>query len=190
MARAVVLLAPGFEEIEAVTVIDVLRRAGVETSSLATTARDVKGAHGIVLRADGLLAERAAETWDVVVLPGGMPGATNLRDDAVVQELLSRQERRGGLVAAICAAPIALARAGLLEGRAATCFPGFESQLGGADVREERVVVDGPVTTSRGPGTSLEFALSLVEQLVGADQAESLGASMLHTAPERSPSAS
>lgn len=179
MSRAVVLLAPGFEEIEAVTVIDVLRRAGVETSSLGTAGQQVKGAHGIVVRADGLLGEHAAETWDLIVLPGGMPGAVNLRDDAAVLELLARQERRGGALAAICAAPIVLARAGLLEGRAATCYPGFEDQLGGADVRDERVVVDGPMTTSRGPGTAIEFALSLVEQLVGQDQAESLAASML-----------
>ncbi len=178
MKRVCLLLAPGFEEIEAVTVADVLRRAGVDLRLVGVGALHVRGAHGIVVRADVALGDAAAEEWDLVVLPGGLPGATNLRDDPEVQRFLAEHAAEGE-VAAICAAPIALGRAGLLEGRRATCYPGFEDGLGGAEVAEAAVVEDGPVVTSRGPGTALPFALTLVERLVGADKAAELRRGML-----------
>lgn len=180
MTRVCVLLAPGFEEIEAVTVIDVLRRADVEVVALGVEARRVEGAHGIVVEADDELAARGeSEAWDVVVLPGGMPGSAHLRDSEPVQRLLRRQHEAGRRLAAICAAPIALARAGVLEGRRSTSYPTFRDQLGDVDYLEDRVVVDGTVTTSRAPGTALAFALGLVRELCDDDTARRLAEAML-----------
>lgn len=179
MVRAAVLLAEGFEELEAVTLIDVLRRAGVEVVGLGVTGTTVRGSHGISMLAERALASGAQEAWDLVVLPGGMPGASTLRDDPRVQAFLRAQRARGTALAAICAAPIALGRAGLLAGRRATCFPGFEDQLGGATVSQEVVVEDGNVITSRGPGTALAFALALVARLQGPAKADELRAAML-----------
>ena len=130
-------------------------------------------------RADRAREVLEADPWDMVVLPGGMPGATHLRDDPIVRALIREQSQRGGKLAAICAAPIALGATGILKGRRATCYPGFEAELAGADCREERVVCDGPITTSRGPGTALEFALRLVADLQGEETAASLAEKML-----------
>lgn len=179
MPSVCVPLAPGFEEIEAVTIIDVLRRAELDVHVLALNGPTVTGAHGVVITADGELADHAGTDFDLVVLPGGLPGATNLRDDANVQALLKRQHAAGRKLAAVCAAPIALQAAGVLAGKRATSYPGFGEQLTDADYCETRVVRDGQVTTSRGPGTSLEFALDLVEQLVGSDAANGLREGML-----------
>ncbi len=178
MPSAAVLLAPGFEEIEAVTIIDVLRRADVEVRILGQSEGRITGAHGIRIEVDQLFSD-AWEDWDLVVLPGGMPGATNLRDDERVRGLLQRQRDAGRTVAAICAAPIALGAAGLLTDRIATCYPGFEDGLVGATHSTEAVVVDGGVVTSRGPGTALAFALELVTQLCGRDTADALATGML-----------
>jgi len=179
MARCCVLLADGFEEIEAVTVIDVLRRADVDVVTLGVGGASVTGSHGITVQADALLDERGDERWDLVVLPGGMPGAATLRDDARVQALVAAQHGAGRQVAAICAAPIALVDSGALDGRRATSYPSFGDQLPGADYCEERVVADGHVTTSRGPGTALEFALALVARLVDPSAADRLAEQML-----------
>lgn len=179
MARACVLLADGFEEIEAVTVIDVLRRAGVEVMVLGVAGMSLKGSHDIRVEADGLLSDHVDDEFDAVILPGGMPGAATLRDDALVDKMLRRQHERGGTLAAICAAPIALGKRGLLEGKKATCYPGFEGELVGAEHSEARVVVDGHTITSRGPGTALEFALALVEHLKDRENAEYLRKRML-----------
>jgi 4-methyl-5(b-hydroxyethyl)-thiazole monophosphate biosynthesis len=182
MASAAVLLAEGFEEIEAVTIIDVLRRAGVEVTTLGTGSLSVTGSHGIAIEADALLVQGTDQPWDMVVLPGGMPGAAHLRDDENVQALLRRTVDRDGHIAAICAAPMALGQAGLLEGRKATSYPTFEDKLGPAvDYQDAEVVVDGKLITSRGPGTSLRFALSLVELLVDEDTAATLAEQMLVT---------
>ncbi len=179
MARAAVLLAEGFEEIEAITVIDVLRRGDVEVVALGVTGTTVRGNHGIAVQADAALASGARERWDLVVLPGGMPGASTLRDDPRVQAMLRAQRDEGVPLAAICAAPIALGKAGLLHGKRATCFPGFEAQLTGATVVTETVVDDGDVITSRGPGTALPFALALVARLQGREKATKLATQML-----------
>jgi len=175
-----VLLADGFEEIEAITVVDVLRRAGVTCTVVGVGTTTPTGSHHIAVGADvelGALAEDAA--WDVVVLPGGMPGALQLRDDARVQALVRRQHDRGGRLAAICAAPIALAKAGVLEGKRVTSYPGFAGQLGAVDYVEEPVVVDGNLVTSRGAGTAMAFALALVECLRGRETARDVGERML-----------
>lgn len=180
MARACVLLAEGFEEIEAVTIIDVLRRAEVELVTLSITGDlSVAGSHGVVVQADRTIAEGAKESWDMVILPGGLPGATNLRDSAAVRELLQAQHRKQGAIGAICAAPIALGAAGILEGRKATSYPGFEGELTGADCVSDRVVRDGNVVTSRGPGTAFDFSLELVRELCSSEVADSLREGML-----------
>ena len=179
MKRACVLLADGFEETEAVAIIDVLRRADIEVAVLGVERKRVIGSHHIVIEADALLSDRNDEAFDLVVLPGGMPGAATLRDDAKVQALLRAQHAKGGLVAAICAAPIALAAAGLLDGKRATCFPGFENQLGTARCETNAVVIDGNVITSRAVGTALQFALALVEALQSEPAAALLAKRML-----------
>jgi protein deglycase len=174
-----VLLAEGFEELEAITIIDVLRRAELAVTTLGVGGTDVRGAHGIVVKADAPLSSAAGKRWDLVVLPGGMPGASHLRDDKAVQALVKEQHARGGMLGAICAAPIALASAGVLAGRRATSYPGFGDQLAGAKYSEDAVVVDGNIVTSRGPGTALSFALRLVAELTGASTAASVGQAML-----------
>jgi len=175
-----VLLAPGFEEIEAVTIIDVLRRAGIETAALGVSGSGrVEGSHGITIEADRSLSEAERDSWDIVILPGGLPGATNLRDDPRVLALLRRQHESGKRLGAICAAPIALGAAGVLEGRKATSYPGFEKELRGATVSADRVVKDGNILTSRGPGTALEFALAIVADLEGKAAADKLRSGML-----------
>ncbi|MEZ6197330.1 MAG: DJ-1/PfpI family protein [Planctomycetota bacterium] len=186
MSRPVVVvpLAAGFEEIEAVTVIDVLRRADCRVITAGLDEGLARGAHGIDLAVDAALGALpvADEEIAMLVLPGGMPGATNLRDDARVQALASALVATGRKVAAICAAPMALA--GVTADRAVTSFPSFEKECACAEYRRERVVVDGPVVTSRGAGTAMEFALTLVEELVGAEKAEELAAAMLVHRPE------
>ena len=177
--EVVVPLAPGFEEIEAVAIVDVLRRAGLRTAFASLEPGPVEGSHGIVIRSDMALDDVGQGPIRAVVLPGGMPGSARLRDDLRVRRLLVAVHAKGGVVAAVCAAPIALAAAGLLAGRRAVCFPGFETQLTGADVREDRVMVDDRVVTGRGAGVAVEFALAVVALLVDEAAAERLGDSML-----------
>lgn len=179
MRRACVLLANGFEEIEALTVVDVLRRAGVDVKMASLAGRRVTGAHGIAVVADQMLKAAAEETWDAVILPGGMPGSDTLRKSARVLALVRAQFESGRLVAAICAAPMALGAAGILRGRRATCYPGCEAELTGARVVAQRVVSDRNVLTSRGPGTALEFALALAQKLAGKPVAARLRKQML-----------
>ena len=167
MPNVLVPLLPGFEEIEAITIIDVLRRAEVNVRVASTRVGPVKGAHEIDVVADTALEDVAAEHLDMIVLPGGMPGASNLARDPIVQRLVKELAAAGKFTCAICAAPIALAAAGVHRGKRVTCYPGFEDKLEGGTHVAERVVVDGTVVTSRGPGTALEFALTLVELLRG-----------------------
>jgi protein deglycase len=175
--QALVPLAEGFEEIEAVTIIDVLRRGGIEVITAALAGSPVRGSHGIALECDATLESVASRDFDAVVLPGGMPGAKNLKEDGRLRELVRRSAARGKLVGAICAGPIALEAAGLLAGKRATSYPGHE--LPSAQRVEEPVVTDGNIVTSRGPGTALEFALALVARLAGTETATRLRAAML-----------
>jgi 4-methyl-5(b-hydroxyethyl)-thiazole monophosphate biosynthesis len=174
--KALVPLAEGFEELEAVTIIDVLRRAGVEVTVAALAASPVTGSHAIRVEADATLAAVADGDFDAVVLAGG-PGAKRLREDERVKEVVRRAARAGRLVAAVCAAPTVLEAAGVLQGKRATVYPG--NLLPSAFEVAERVVVDGKIVTSRGPGTALEFALTVVRELVGAAKAEELARAML-----------
>jgi len=167
MKRVLVPLAEGFEELEAVTVIDILRRAGIEVVVASLAASPVTGSHGLRIAADTPLAALVEQDFDMIALPGGMPGAAHLKNDARVAAIARRLAARGRPVAAICAAPMVLAAAGLLNGRRATCFPGFLDDAAGTTVTDEPVVSDRGVITSRGPGTALDFALALVETLEG-----------------------
>lgn len=180
MPTALVILAPGFEEIEAATPIDVLRRAGVEVTVAGLDALEVRGSRGLTVRADCLLAEAPKEV-DVLVLPGGMPGASNLAGSEDLGARLREGYAAGRWVAAICAAPaVVLAPLGLLDGKRATCYPGFEERFSEeVEFSEEMVVVAGRIVTSRGPGTALEFSLVLVEELVSKEVAEGLRKGML-----------
>ncbi len=169
MSRVLVPLADGLEEIEAVTVIDLLRRASIEVVTASLREVLVTGSHGITIHADELLDDVLDQDFDMVVLPGGMPGADRLQRDERILALLRRCNEHGRLIAAICAAPAVLARAGVLDGRTATSFPGFLDPLAapGIEISDQPVVSDGHVVTSRGPGTAMDFALVLVERLKG-----------------------
>jgi protein deglycase len=179
--RVLVPIAEGFEEIEAVTVIDILRRAKIEVVVAGVIANAVvKGRSGIAVQVDISLDEALAGLpFDAVVLPGGMPNAFTLRDDPRVVAAASDVFEKGGIAAAICAAPVALERAGLLEGRAATCHPGMEKELPAASRNDARVVVDGRVVTSKGPGTAMEFAFALVRLLAGDAEVSKVNAGVL-----------
>jgi 4-methyl-5(b-hydroxyethyl)-thiazole monophosphate biosynthesis len=179
MKRVLVPLAPGFEEIEAVTIIDILRRADIHVTVAGTAAGPVTGSRGVVLVPDTTLDGGADAQFDMIVLPGGGPGTDNLRRDPRIARLVKAQADRGGYVAAICAAPTVLGDAGLLAGRRVTSYPSYQSQLVDADYRTERVVVDGRLITSRSPGTALEFALTLVEHLAGRSVSERIAGDVL-----------
>ena len=181
MATALIPLAEGFEEIEAITLIDVLRRGGVEVTTAALNQPLVKGAHGVAIQADCLLDSVLQRDFDLIVLPGGLPGAHHLRDDARVQALLQGAARQGRYTAAICAAPLALASAGLLNNKRATGYPGSIDKLDvpGMTLQNDDVVQDGKIITSRGPATAMSFALYLLQLLKGEDVAQQVGAGML-----------
>ncbi len=180
MKQVAVLLAEGFEEVEALTVVDFLRRAGVAADVLGVGARQITGGHGVRVVADGVVAEYRTVP-DAVIVPGGMPGAQNIADSAEAVSLIRVVANSGGLVAAICAAPaVVLAPLGLLDGRRATCYPGYEAQFGSStEFSTDRVVVDGEVVTSRAPGTAAEFAMTLIERLCGAERAVEIAAATL-----------
>ena len=184
--KALVFLAPGFEEVEAVTPIDYLRRAGVKVSAVSIgTEKTVPGAHGIVITACAVIAELERSGgmdpagWDAVFVPGGMPGAANLAACEGAGAFFKAMNGAGKLIAAICASPaVFLAPLGLLEGKRFTCYPGMEPAPlpPGAAWTEDPVVVDGNLVTSRGPGTAALFALALIEKLAGKAEADKLRA--------------
>lgn len=176
MTKVAVLLANGFEEIEALTVVDVLRRANISCHMLGF-AQVVTGSHGISVQAD-YLWERSLDDYDMVVLPGGMPGSANLRDNQDLINALAKMQVNDKWLAAICAAPIALDKAGVLKGKKFTCYDGVQESIADGCYQKETVVTDGKLITSRGPSTALAFAYTLVEKLGG--DAETLRQSMLY----------
>ncbi|MFA5168082.1 MAG: DJ-1 family glyoxalase III [Candidatus Omnitrophota bacterium] len=177
---ALVILAEGFEEVEAVASIDVMRRAGLRVTIAGVTGLHVRGSRKIGVQADVLLKD-IKDLPDTVVLPGGLPGATNLAGSGEVTRLVKKMNSAGKLVAAICAAPAAvLAPLGILDGKKATCYPGCESDFSPRTVYlQDRVVKDGNVITSRGPGSALEFALEIVRDLAGNETADLVRDKML-----------
>jgi len=179
MSKVVILLAEGFEEVEAVAIVDVLRRADIEVviaglhEGLITSARRVR------VLPDTVVDTIRSEDFDMIVLPGGQPGSDNLNNDARVHALIREFHVKGKLTGAICAAPYVLANAGILEGKRATSYPTYKDRLGKVVYEEQSVVEDGNVMTSRGPGTALCFGLSIVARLVGKEKAQQIRQAML-----------
>ena len=181
MSKVLVPLAPGFEEIEAITVIDILRRAGVEVVVAGTQPGPIEASRKTKHLPDCILDDIHAEEFDMIVLPGGQPGATNLRRDARIKRIIGALRAKNRHIAAICAAPTVLAAYGVLKERAATSHPSVRDEVA-ANARQfsdQRVVVDGPVVTSQAAGTAMEFAFSLVEILCGADKAAEVNRGVL-----------
>ncbi len=179
MARVVILLADGFEELEAVAIIDVLRRAGIEIVSAGLKEGPVPSARNVRIIPDTVIDTVSADDFDMIVLPGGIPGADNLNADERVIALIKDFNAKGKITGAICAAPYVLANAGVLEGKRATAYPSFRDKLGSAMYEEKSVVEDGNVLTSRGPGTAICFALTIVEKFAGRQTAEKVKEGML-----------
>lgn len=178
-----VFLAPGFEEIEAVTPIDVMRRAGMEVTTVAVTADgkpQVAGAHGVTYTADTTIADTDLTDADWLVLPGGMPGASNLHDCAKLTDALRRHSAAGKHIAAICASPaVVLGQQGLLRDHRATCYPGFENLCEGAMMTGEAVTTDSNLITGHGPAAALPWSLAIVSAALGAEAAKSVADGML-----------
>lgn len=170
--RVLVPLAQGCEELEAVTIIDLLRRAGIEVTSAGLDAGSVTASRGVTLIPDTDLESALKSDYDMIVLPGGLPGADHLDDDERIRSILRKMSDDNKYIAAICAAPKVLANAGVLAGKTATSYPGFLDGLGLSDttLSNEAVVRDGKVITSRGPGTAIDFALELIEVLSGKEK--------------------
>ncbi len=173
-------IADGIEEIEAACIIDVLRRAGASVTVASVDKLQVTAAHGIKLVADKLISDCTKSVYELIALPGGMPGAERLRDSKELELMLKCQQREGRLYAAICASPaVVFQHHGLIGRRKATCYPSFAKQLDNTDAVESRVVVDDKCITSQGPGTALEFALKLVEMLYGKEKVKEVALPML-----------
>ncbi|NLJ70524.1 MAG: DJ-1/PfpI family protein [Clostridiaceae bacterium] len=181
--KIAVLFADGFEEVEALSVVDFLRRANIETTMVSIKdSLDVTGAHEIELKCNGLLSDlkaNIAKDYDGVVLPGGLPGAEYLRDSESVIELIKQMAENDKIIAAICAAPIALERAGLTVGNKGTSYPGFDTQLSYSEYKEEIVVQDGNLITARGPATAIYFALKIIEVLCSKDVSDQIAEDLL-----------
>lgn len=180
MKKAYVHFAEGFEEIEALTIIDVLRRAEIPTDMVSVTGqRQVTGAHGIKIVTDTVFEDVDYATAEIVILPGGMPGSKNLQDHAGLAKVLKQKAESKEAIAAICAAPMVLGELGILEGKNATCYPGFEEHLKGANLMDELSVVAGNIITGKGPGAALNFSLDIVKELKGEKMANELAQGMI-----------
>lgn len=179
--RVLITVADGVEDLECVTLIDVLRRADIEVLVASIEERRmITCARGTRLTADAMLVDVLAQDFDLIVLPGGMPGAQHLADFEPLAERVRKQAKAGELFAAICAAPaLALQQYGVLRQRRMTCYPAFSDRLNGCTFVDEAVVVDGNCITSQGPGTAMAFALTLVEQLVGRGTRKEVAEAML-----------
>jgi len=180
MKKVFVFLAEGFEETEAVATIDILLRGGLDVTSVSISDNLlVTGAHGIAVNADTLFENADLSSGDMLVLPGGMPGATNLNEHSGLKSALKQYATDGKKIAAICAAPLVLGGLGLLKGKVATCYPGYESTMQGAIYYNEHVLKDGNIITAQGPGFTFEFGLRIVEVLQGREKAEDVAKGLL-----------
>ena len=181
MKQAVVLLADGFEEVEALTVVDLLRRARVYVDTISITEDyTVRGAHGIPVLTEDLFTEVNFDEMDMVVLPGGMPGTTNLLEHAGGREVVTKFVQENKPVAAICAAPMILSELGLVKGKMITCYPSIEPNIKGAVITRTPVAADGNLITSRGVGCAIDFALKLIEILVGKEMAAKIAEDIVY----------
>lgn len=177
--KVAIILAPGFEEIEAITCVDILRRADIDAQMVGLESTEVTGTHGIQITADTVLGDINANDYQMIVLPGGLPGAKHLAQSEKLAKVLNEFDRNNAKIAAICAAPWALKTAGVL-GDHYTCYPGFDAQVNQAGYTDSvNVVVDQNIITSRGPATAMEFALNLVKELLGNEKFESLKKDLL-----------
>ena len=180
MNQVTVHLAEGFEEIEAVTIIDVLRRAGLNVATVSVTGnRTVRGSHNIEMRADLLFEEVEYSKGKMIILPGGMPGSKNLNEHEGLKSQIVEYQKNGKYLAAICAAPIVFGSLGILKGKKAVCYPGFEAQLIGAEVLDISYIIDDKMITGRGVGAALQFSLGIVRIMVGEERASQLRKAML-----------
>jgi protein deglycase len=179
MPHAIIILADGFEEVEAVTVIDLLRRAEIRVTVLGLDGVEVRGAHDVWIRADQLF-NGFSEPFDALILPGGGPGTKKLAASKDLVELVRQSHERGLLCAAICAAPTILAKAGILDDKKAVCYPGCEDKMGDAVVLEDAVVVDGNIITSRSAGTAIPFGLEIIYALLGEEVEENVRSAILY----------
>ncbi len=173
-----VFLADGFEEIEAVTTIDILRRAELDVKIVGVGSKNVTGSHHITIMADITDKEATANGLEMIVLPGGMPGALHLEKSEYVKDIIKLCDTYDLYIAAICAAPSILGRMGLCKGKSITCYPGFETQLPDSNYTGDGVTVDGNYITGKGPGVAIDFSLKLVEILLGKERAKILGDSL------------
>lgn len=177
--KAYIFLADGFEEIEAITPIDLLRRANIEITSISiSNSKTVVGAHNISIEADSLFSDLNFENAELLILPGGMPGTKNLDEHAGLKKILEQQVIQGKLIAAICAAPSILGKMNLLKDKEATCYPGFENQLIGASLSESKVIQSGAIITAMGAGVAIEFSLKIIENLKGKAVADQIANSI------------
>ena len=186
MAKVYVFLADGFEDIEALAPVDILRRGGLDVTTVSVMeTEEVVSAHGVTVLADSIFYDVAVdggfESPDLLILPGGMPGASNLRASAVLCDLLIGQAESGRRIAAICAAPYILGELGLLKGRDATCYPGFETHLKGANYTADLVTTDGNITTGRGPAAALPFDYEMLSFLVYDETVEQIKQGMIYS---------
>ncbi|OSB16927.1 DJ-1 family protein [Clostridium sporogenes] len=166
MTKILVFIAEGFEEIEALTVVDVLRRANIQCDMCSITSnKKIKGAHNILVNVDKTLEEIKNDEYNALVIPGGMPGATNLRDNNKLIDLVKEFNKDKKLIAAICAGPIVLSKANIIKGKEVTSYPGFEEDLKEGLYKEDLVVQDGNIITSRGPSAAMYFAFRILENL-------------------------
>lgn len=179
MAKVLMPLAQGFEEIEALTIIDILRRADIEIVVAGLIPGPIAGAHDVSIIPDTTIDNVAADEFDMIVLPGGQPGTDNLNSDHRVHALLTDFAAKDKLIGAICAAPIVLAASGLLQGKSATCYPSCINSLTGAAYVDKPVVTDGNLITSKGPGTAMSFGLEITARLAGRQAAETIAGKML-----------
>ncbi|RKD88222.1 DJ-1 family glyoxalase III [Mangrovibacterium diazotrophicum] len=184
MKNIAVHLANGFEETEAITIIDLLRRAGLHVQTVSITGEElVTGSHEIAVKADVLFEEVDYNTIDMIILPGGLPGAKNLDvHNGLTRQIQAFHEQNKPL-GAICAAPLVFGHLNILKGKKATCYPGFEKELAGANVDADAVVVDQNIITSRGVGTAIQFALKIVESLINKEKADQISKSILFSSP-------
>ncbi len=181
MSRTAIFFATGYEEIEALTVVDILRRAGEEITMVSVTdERSVTSSHGVEVTMDKVLSEVNFDETDVIVLPGGMPGTKNLEACAALMEQVDAFVQAGKTVAAVCAAPSILGHRGHLNGKKACSFPDMESQLEGAEVLREPAVIDGNIITGRGMGAAIPFGLAILEKLQGKEAAEAMGKKIVY----------